>query len=297
MENNNCESKIDVRIVVSGLDIAQLVSKVVDNIHLEKNYNMVVSSIIPTTDLDIVRKVVGGADIILIGSYGHDDNFNMFFNDLKTDFNNIGLFDYNNIIVEDESMDLKLAEKEILNSIIKSTLSYSLNLINIHSLENRVTEITQKYNNLLEDYDKAVKENEILSLENKELYEDIDALKSDFSSFKSKYGDIHSKNILEIFKLDELWSESFGEEMIDAEKIAVATDNFKPDDIIVGQGYIGAASKMKAVEWLKIIKTALIFIEDNNNELAEDSTIVHEKKLSEVRDDYEIPDDFENFWD
>ena len=67
METNNYESKIDVRIIVSGLDVAQLVSKVVNNIDLEKNYNIIVSSIIPTTDLEIARKVASGADIILIG--------------------------------------------------------------------------------------------------------------------------------------------------------------------------------------------------------------------------------------
>ena len=48
MENQNHESKIDVRIIVSGLDIAQLVSKAVNNIHLERDYNIIFSSIIPT---------------------------------------------------------------------------------------------------------------------------------------------------------------------------------------------------------------------------------------------------------
>ena len=123
METDNYESKIDVRIIVSGLDIAQLVSKVVNNIQLENNYNIIVSSIIPTTDAEIAKKVASGADIILIGSYGPDENYNLLFNDLKTDFNNIGLFDYNNIIIEDESIDFELAEKELLNSIVKSTLA------------------------------------------------------------------------------------------------------------------------------------------------------------------------------
>lgn len=297
MEANSYESKIDVRIIVSGLDIAQLVSKVVNNIQLENDYNIVVSSIIPTTDLEIVRKVAGGADIILIGSYGHDENFNILFNDLKTDFNNIGLFDYNNIIIEDESIDLDLAEKEILNSIIKSTLSYSLNLINIHALENKLMKVTHNYNNLLDDYNKVCKENEVLSQENKELYEDIDVLKSDFSSFKLRYEDIYSKNILEIFNLDELWIETFGEELSNVERIVTATDKFRPDDIIVGQGYIGAESRTKAIEWLKIIRTALIFVEDNEKELKKDLAGVPEVKPPEVRDDYEIPNNFENFWD
>ncbi len=297
MEANNYESKIDVRIIVSGLDIAQLVSKVVNNIHLEENYNIVVTSIIPTTELEIARKVASGADIILIGGYGHDDDFNLLYNDLKTDFNNIGLFDYNNIIIEDESIDLELAEKEILNSIIKSTLSYSLNLINIHTLENKLMKVTHNYNSLLDDYNKLIKENEVLSQENKELYEDIDGIKSDFSSFKLRYEDIYSKNILEIFDLEELWAEIFSQNIVDLEKIVVATNKFKPDNIIVGQGFIGAESREKAIEWLKIIRTALIFVEDNEDELKEDLSNNKETKPPEVRDDYEIPNNFENFWD
>ena len=152
METQNHESKIDVRIIVGGLDIAQLVSKAVNNIQLENDYNIIVSSIIPTVELSIVKKVANGADILLIGGYGHDETYNILYNELKTDFNHIGLFDYNNIIIEDESIDFKLAEKEILNSIIKSTLSYSLNLINIHTLENKLMKVTHNYNNLLDDY-------------------------------------------------------------------------------------------------------------------------------------------------
>ena len=128
MENENHESKIDVRIIVQDLNIAQLVSKAVNNIQLERDYNIIVSSIIPTNELSIVKKVASGADILLIGGYGQDETYNILFNELKTDFNHIGLFDYNNIIVDDESVDFRLAEKEILNSIIKST-NYQLSKV------------------------------------------------------------------------------------------------------------------------------------------------------------------------
>ena len=169
METETHESKIDVRIIVGGLDIAQLVSKAVNNIQLENDYNIIVSSIIPTVELNIVKKVANGADILLIGGYGHDETYNVLYNELKTDFNHIGLFDYNNIIIEDESIDFKLAEKEILNSIIKSTLSYSLNLINIHTLENKLMKVTHNYNSLLDDYNQLIKEQYVLNQENKEL--------------------------------------------------------------------------------------------------------------------------------
>ncbi|AMD17285.1 hypothetical protein TL18_04145 [Methanobrevibacter sp. YE315] len=297
METENHESKIDVRIIVSGLDVAQLVSKAVNNIQLERDYNIVVSSIIPTVEVDIVKKVASGADILLIGGYGHDETFNILFNELKTDFNHIGLFDYNNIIIEDESIDAHLAEKEILNSIIKSTLSYSLNLINIHTLENKLIKVTHNYNNLLDDYNQLIKENEVISQENKELMEDFKEIKSDFEDFKLRYNDIYSRDILEIFNLEELWQEAFRQDLADMERVIIATEKFKPDNIIVGQGYIAAESKSKAIEWLKIVRTALIFVDDNSDDLKRDSDDADEVKVPEVRDDYDIPDTFENFWD
>jgi predicted nuclease with TOPRIM domain len=297
MENQNHESKIDVRIIVSGLDIAQLVSKAVNNIHLERDYNIIVSSIIPTVELDIVKKVASGADILLIGGYCHDETYNILFNELKTDFNHIGLFDYNNIIIEDESIDFNLAEKEILNSIIKSTLSYSLNLINIHTLENKLMKVTHNYNNLLDDYNQVLKENEVLTQENNELREDFKELKSDFEAFKLRYEDVYSKDILEIFNLDELWQESFRQELTDEDRIVIATNKFRPDNIIVGQGYIAAESKSKAIEWLKIVRTALIFVDDNTEDLIKELDETNEEKVPEVREDYDISNTFENFWD
>lgn len=297
MENEAHESKIDVRIIVSNLDIAQFVSKAVNNIQLESDYNIIVSSIIPTVELAMVKKVASGADILLIGGYGHDETFNILFNELKTDFNHIGLFDYNNIIIEDGSIDFKLAEKEILNSIIKSTLSYSLNLINIHTLENKVVKVTHNYNNLLDDYNQLIKENEVLSQENKELLEDIKEIKTDFESFRSRYENIYSRDILEVFKLDVLWQETFKQDLLDEERVVIATNNFKPDNIIVGQGFIAAESEAKAVEWLKIIKTALIFVDDNSEGLKRHSDDEKETRIPEVKDDYDIPDTFENFWD
>ena len=297
MENENHESKIDVRIIVSGLDIAQLVSKAVNNIQLENDYNIIVSSIIPTVELSIVKKVASGADILLIGGYGHDETYNLLFNELKTDFNHIGLFDYNNIVIEDESIDFKLAEKEILNSIIKSTLSYSLNLINIHTLENKLMKVTHNYNNLLDDYNQLIKEHEILSQENNELREDIDEVKSDFSAFRLRYEDVYSKDILEIFSLNDLWQDTFRQELEDEDRIVIATDKFRPDNIVVGQGYIGAESRSKAVEWLKIVRTALIFVDDDTDDLKKDESPIEEVKPPEVREEYDIPNTFENFWD
>lgn len=295
MQNNAHESKIDIRIIVSGMDIAQIVSKVVNNIQLEQDYNIIVSSIIPTVELSIVKKVVQGADILLIGGYGSDETYNILFNELKTDFNQIGLFDYTNIIV-DEEFDSTLTQEEILNSIVKSALSFSLNLINIHSLETKLMKVTNDYNSLLESHDQLIKENEVLCQENTGLIEDIKEIKDEYNEFKVQYSDIYSKQILEVFELENLWQETFNQVLSDEERIVLATDKFKPDNIIVGQGFIAAQSKKDAVEWLKIIKTALIFIDDNSDDLKNNDD-VEKDEVSNEKDDYDISNTFENFWD
>lgn len=138
--------------------------------------------------------------------------------------------------------------------------------------------LTHKYNSLLDDYNKLLEEYDNASLKNNELQTIIDDLNSDFASFKSRYEDIYSKEFLEIYKLDDLWMEVFKENLLDVEKVILATNKFKPENIIVGQGYIGAKSKQDEIDWLKIIKTALIFVGNNN-------------------EDSNISNAFENFWD
>ena len=157
--------------------------------------------------------------------------------------------------------------------------------------------VTHNYNNLLDDCNQLIKEHDVLTQENKELREDIDEVKADFSAFKSRYDDIYSKDILEIFNLNDLWQDVFRQELEDEERIVIATDRFRPDDIIVGQGFIAAQSKQKAIEWLNIVRTALIFVDDNSDDLKKELSKEEEEKPPEVIDDYEIPNNFENFWD
>lgn len=294
--------KVDVRVIVSGAKVAEIVSKSINQMNLEEDYNIIISSIIPTSNIEIAKKVATGADIILIGSYGHDEHYNLLYNELKTDFNHIGLFDYNNIIIEDESIDEALTKEEIFNSIIKSGLSYSLNIINIHALENKLNELNNEYNLLKDEFDKLKEENNALTLENlsqsetiTKLNNNLDGLKSDFSSFKLRYEDISSKNILEVYSLKDLWADCFGEELTSEDKVIVASENFRPENIIVGQGLIAAQSREDAIDWLKIIKTALIFLENNEEDLKENLNNYSED--NNKNDDYEVPNAFENFWE
>ena len=157
--------------------------------------------------------------------------------------------------------------------------------------------VTHNYNNLLDDYNQVNKEQEILTRENRELREDLDEVRTDFTSFKQRYEDIYSKDILEIFNLYDLWQDTFRQDLDDEERIVIATNKFRPENIIVGQGYIAAETRDKAVEWLNIVRTALIFVDDNEDDLRRELSSTTETRAPEVRDDYEIPNTFENFWE
>lgn len=97
--------------------------------------------------------------------------------------------------------------------------------------------------------------------------------------------------------MSELWQDTFHQDLTDEKRIVIATNKFKPDNIIVGQGYIAAESQTKAIEWLNIVRTALIFVDDNEDDLKKELNSDSESKSTEVVDDYEIPNNFENFWD
>lgn len=301
MESNDSTSMVDVRVIVSGPKIGELVSKAIDEVKFQKDYNIIISSIIPTNDLNIAKKVASGADIILIGGYGRDETYNILYNQLKTDFNHIGLFDYNNIVDSSENINSQLAEEEIINSIIKAGLSYSLNIINIHVLENKLANLNKKYDSLLDDYNQAVEENKVICSQNQDLADEIklinqknEKIKSDFSDFKLRFEDIHSKNILEVFNLSKLWENLFNEKLESLDKIVIATDKFKPEDIVVGQGYICAKDKQTAIDWLKIIRTTLILLNNTEDDLKDQLT--DENDGNNVDYDYEMPNNLGNFF-
>lgn len=295
-------NKADLRIVVSSSKEAESIAKSINNFNFEENYNIIISSIIPTFNPEIVKNVSKGADIILIGAYDNNE-YHILFNELKNEFNHIELLNFSNI----DFSKVSTIEDEIKNSIIKAGLSFSLTNINSASYQNKIDEISSKYNELQINFNDLTEENTKLKQENVDLTSDIgqlntnlDEVKSEFSNFKSRFEDIYSKKILEIYNLNDLLFEIFNTDTIEEEKIIIATNKFKPEDVIVGQGLIGAKSKEIAIDWLKIVKTALIFLENSEDDLKEEltksETPTSEIK-EEVKENYDIPNNFENFWE
>ena len=275
---------VDVRIILTSLDYIESISSTINNFDLS-NFNVVISSIIPTTDFEIAKSTTQGADLLLIATEFNEEGKKLFYklkNHLKTDYNYIEYLKlpdsskpkYDSYNYRDEEDLGEFFEDEIANSIIRAGLSCvsNLSVINHSKL---------KFFQIKDDFDKASAklektnsentnlENDIKTLRSKNedltekvltLQKELDKLKSDYSTYKSRFENIYSKDSLEIFDLATLWEELFDENVNEElyKAIIVATDEFKPTDLIVGQGFIGAKTKEDAMDWLKIIKTALI---------------------------------------
>ena len=285
----NAGELVDVRIILTNLDYLEFLSKAVSNFDLS-NFNVNISSIIPTKDIEIAKNTVIGADLVLIAAENNAENHKLYQNfkkSLKNEFNYIeylklpSLDELNGYEYDD--YDDNLMEDEIANSIIRGGLYSISNLSSINDSKRKYVELKKDFEEESLKYDKITKENELLVKESKAIREkneklseevkvlqrQLDQIKSDFSDLKSRFEGIHSKNSLEVYSLNELWYDLFGEYLSqDVYKfILISTDNFRPKNLMIGQGAICAESKEDALDWLKIIKTAFILSDTNKQDL------------------------------
>ena len=285
----NAEELVDVRIILTNLDYLEFLSKAVSNFDLS-NFNVNISSIIPTKDIGIAKNTVIGADLILIASENNAESHRLYQNfkkSLKNEFNYIeylklpSLDELNGYDYDD--YDDNLMEDEIANSIIRGGLYSISNLSSINDSKRKYSELKKDFEEESLKYDKITRENDLLVKESKSLREknekaleevkilqrQLDQIKSDFSDLKSRFEGIHSKNSLEVYSLNELWYDLFGEYLSQVvyKFILISTDNFRPKNLMIGQGAICAKSKEDALDWLKIIKTAFILADTNKQDL------------------------------
>ena len=288
--NFNESDLVDIRIILTDMNYLELISKAVSNFDLS-NFNVNISSIIPTQNLEIAKNTISGADLVLIATEYNEEGqriYKKFKKALKTEFNFVeylklpSLDEFNEYDYDQYGED-NLFEDEIANSIIRGGLYSISSLSSINKSRRMYQEIKSDFDKNLLKFDKVNKENELLVNESKSLREqneklfeevrilqkDLDIIKSDYSDLKSRFESIHSKNSLEVFSLMDLWDELFNESLSEDiyRFILISTDNFRPKNLMIGQGVICAESKEDALDWLKIIKTAFILADTNKQDL------------------------------
>ena len=281
---------IDVRIIVEGASDVESVSRALQNIALGAEYHITISAIIPTTNTEIAKKAVRGADIVLIATDVDAPGRELADKFQKVLKKEVGHIERMKLPFghDVEYIDPSLIRKEIKNAIIRSGLTSIANLGRFKELkerlkesENKIKELNKEIDDLSSDNEKILKENkelvsshERLELKQKSLQDEFKVIKQRYADVKNQYGIMSNKNLYETFHIDELWKENFNETLEEEDHITFITSEFKPDNIVLGQGIIAAPSKKDAVDWLKVIRTVLIFydskIEDLKEEIADE---------------------------
>lgn len=279
---------IDVRIIVEGASDVEIVSRAMQNIALGAEYHITISSIIPTTNPEIAKKAVQGADIVLIATDVDAPGRELAEKFKKCLKNEVGhvermKFPFGHDV---EYMDPSIIRKEIKNAIIRTGLTSIANIHKFRELGDQLTDSRQNSKNLAIEKKDLEIENKNLSSKNKELSDSNEKLaeklkivqdefrnaKQRHADIKNKYQFIKSKQLFERFSLKDLWKESFDEELNEEEQIYFISNEFKPEKIVIGQGFITATSKEAAKEWLKIIRAVLIFYDSKIEDLKEEFT-------------------------
>ena len=279
---------IDVRIIVEGASDVEIVSRAMQNIALGAEYHITISSIIPTTNPEIAKKAVQGADIVLIATDVDAPGRELAEKFKKCLKNEVGhvermKFPFGHDV---EYMDPSIIRKEIKNAIIRTGLTSIANIHKFRELGDQLTDSRQNSKDLAIEKKDLEIENKNLSSKNKELFDSNEKLaeklkivqdefrnaKQRHADIKNKYQFIKSKQLFERFSLKDLWKESFDEELNEEEQIYFISNEFKPEKIVIGQGFITATSKEAAKEWLKIIRAVLIFYDSKIEDLKEEFT-------------------------
>lgn len=307
MDNN---SPIDVRIIVEGASDVESVSRAMQDVALGAEYNITISSIIPTTSLEVAERAVKGADVVLIATDVDAPGRELaekYQEALKDQVGHLERmkFPYGHDV---EYIDPVLIKAEIKNAIIRAGLSSISYIKYFRELETELDASTDKLREISmensdlrsENHKKQEKLDEIVQI-NQQLQEELETLQDDYNRIKKEYvqlkgrcSRLQEKNLLEVFSIKKLWNEAFNQILKEEDQIIFATNQYKPDNIVVGQGWISARSRNEAIEWLKVIKTALIFIDPttvNSEEIQEE---IHENLQEE---DNKLEKRFKNIFD
>lgn len=280
------KNPIDVRIIVEGASDVESISKAMRNIALGAEYHITISSIIPTTSSKIAKKAVRGADIVLIATDVDAPGRELAEKFQKVLKDEVGHIERMKLPFghDVEYIDPYIIQNEIKNAIIRSGLISIANIKLFRELKDKLNENDEnikslsKENRDLETLNKELStQNQEISEANDKLTEELETLgskynilKSEFTSMKYSFEEIQNKELFEVFSIEELWKGSFDEKLENIGQIYFISNEFKPENIIVGQDRIVALSKKDAVDWLKIIRTVLIFYDSKIEDLKEE---------------------------
>lgn len=280
---------VDVRILVEGASDVEVVSKALQGLALGSEYNITISSIIPTTNLEIAKSAAAGADLLIIATDADRvgrELADRLFRELSE---LVGHVERMKIPLghDLEHIDVELVRKELKNTLVRAGLKSLQLLPEYMALRNQLLDLKGKYDML--EQEKQNLENHLQELEHKyeELRQEYQRLRDENENLK-----ILLDRRSNLVKIEDVWKQIFpGEEVPSEEIIGKAVEKLGLQGrVIVGQGYIYAEEERLIEELLKIVYLSMRVVkpeelekpekeaeERENIEEVEEAEVFHEK--------------------
>ncbi|AAL81991.1 topoisomerase [Pyrococcus furiosus DSM 3638] len=272
---------VDVRILVEGASDVEVVSKALQGLALGSEYNITISSIIPTTNVEIAKSAAAGADLLIIATDA-DRVGRELAERLFTELSEmVGHIERMKLPLghDLEHVDVELVRKELRNALVRAGL--------------KTLQRIPEYMELRRDYLDLKGKYEEIEKEKEDLLQKIEELKAKLEEIEEEYARVKEENLelrellkkrAKVYKLEEKWKEMFpGIKMpsIDIFSRAIETLGFA-GKIIVGQGHVYAEDdhileQLFKTVYLSLQLTQSIEREEENIEVIEGE----EEKLEE----------------
>lgn len=239
---------IDIRIAADP-ERVEVLSKVLRDLSF-MDMGVSISSIIPSIDPKVLKKVARDADILLVATKDKKDVEGL----------SVGHIEYVDIPEQDNMEEIQNAIRE---GVMRSAVQSVALLSEYKDIEEEIVKLRQKeaeYQEMREEY-AELKEKEIylerLMEESERLKQRIRELKKELTILRKERHGYTDENIKELFSfpMDELWKEISGSPPPRNEDIEVAIKRLNLEGgIMVSCGYLAAASREEALDMLRIVK-------------------------------------------
>ncbi|NJD99838.1 topoisomerase [Thermococcus sp. LS1] len=252
---------VDVRILVEGASDVEVVSKALQGLALGSEYNITISAIIPTTNVEIAKSAAAGADLLIIATDADRvgrDLAERLFNELSE---MVGHVERMKLPLghDLEHVDVELVRKELKNTLVRAGLKSLQILPEYMALRNQLLDLKGRYDGLAEEYRRLREEHEKITSACEELKAENDRLREENEGLKALL-----ENTKNIYRIEEAWKSLFPAEPVpDEAYIGNAVEKLGlAGKVIVGQGYIFAEDKGLVDELLKTVYLSLIIREE-----------------------------------
>ncbi len=252
---------VDVRILVEGASDVEVVSKALQGLALGSEYNITISSIIPTTNIEIAKSAAAGADLLIIATdadrVGRDLAEKLF-----TELSEmVGHVERMKLPLghDLEHIDVELVRKELKNTLVRAGLKSLQVLPEYMALRNQLLDLKGRYEGLLRDHEELERAYRELEKKHEEMKNQNEQLLTENRELRKLLEEREH-----IYRTEEVWKSLFpAEEVPPEDYIGKAVERLGLEGkVIAGQGYIYAESRKLVEDLLRTVYLSLAIREE-----------------------------------